>query len=70
MIDVTLDEVRSRGWKRVGVLGLGDPIVYTRRLDSLGIACEVLEPERRAEAADLLNPAQVLAEAAVRHALE
>ncbi len=122
MIDVTLAEVRSRGWQRVGVLGLGDPVVYTRRLDSLGIASEILEPERRgpldravfrlmegqdddegrrlagealermrgrrvegiilgctelplllrerAEAADLLNPAQLLAEAAVRHALE
>ena len=38
MIEVTLDEVRRRGWKRVGVIGLGDPIVYTRRLESLGIA--------------------------------
>ena len=36
MIDVTLDEVRRRGWTRVGVIGLGDPIVYTRRLDALG----------------------------------
>jgi aspartate racemase len=122
MIEVTLDEVWRRGWKRVGVMGLGDPFVYTRRLDSLGIACEILEPPRRApldgaifrlmegrdddeerrvareaveqlrgrhvegiilgctelplllrehaEAADLLNPAQLLAEAAVRHALE
>jgi aspartate racemase len=122
MIDVTLDEVRKRGWQRVGVIGLGDPIVYTRRLDALGLAYEVLEPERRepltraifrlmegrdddearrigreavdrlrgrrvsgvvlgctelplllrehGDAPDLLNPTQLLAEAAVRHALE
>jgi aspartate racemase len=47
MIDVTLDEVRRRGWKRVGMMGLDDPFVYTRRLDALGIAYEILEPERR-----------------------
>ena len=122
MIDVTLDEVRRRGWTRVGVVGVGDPFIYTRRLDSLAVAHEVLEPERRepidaaifrvmegreddsdrrlvhdavawlrgrrvegiilgctelplllrehAEGADLLNPAQLLAEAAVRLALE
>ena len=121
MIEVTLNEVRRRGWKRVGVIGLGDPIVYTRRLESLGTPYEILDPERRAaldraifrlmegrddnegrrlareaverlrgrrvegiimgctelplllrehaEAADLMNPAQLLAEAAVRLAL-
>jgi aspartate racemase len=121
MIEVTLNEVRRRGWKRVGVIGLGDPIVYTRRLESLGTPYEILDPERRAaldraifrlmegrddnegrrlarvaverlrgrrvegivmgctelplllrehaEAADLVNPAQLLAEAAVRLAL-
>jgi aspartate racemase len=46
MIDVTLDEVR-RGRRRVGVIGLGNPFVDTRRLDSLSIACETLAPERR-----------------------
>ena len=122
MIDVTLDEVQRKGWARVGVLGLGDPIVYTRRLDALGIRHETLDPERRpplnqaifrvmegreddagrrlareaverlrgrqpdgvilgctelpfllgahAEGADLLNPLQLLAESAVRHALD
>jgi aspartate racemase len=48
MIDVTLEEVRRRKWKRVGVLGLGDPVVYTRPLGQLGIACEALGPESRA----------------------
>jgi aspartate racemase len=122
IIAVTLDEVRRRGWKRVGVIGVGDPFIYTRRLDALSIAHEILEPERRepidaaifrvmegreddrdrrfvhdavawlrgrgvegiilgctelplllrehAEAADVLNPAQLLAEAAVQLALD
>jgi aspartate racemase len=48
MIDVTLEEVRRRKWKRVGVLGFGDPVFYTRPLGRLGIACETLGPESRA----------------------
>ena len=48
MIEATLEEVRRRGWKRVGVLGLGDPVVYTRPLRQLGIACETAEAGRRA----------------------
>ncbi|HEX9477446.1 MAG TPA: amino acid racemase [Methylomirabilota bacterium] len=122
MIDATLAEVRRRTWTRVGVLGLGDPVLYTRPLSQLGIACETLGPESRAalekaiprlmegrtdaesaEAAreavatlraravdgvilgcteiplllrelahevDLINPAQLLAEAAVRAAVQ
>ena len=122
MIQVTLDEVRRRGWRRVGVLGFGDPRVpfYTEPLGHAGVACEIVEADlqaslgesirrvmegradaestaaaRRAIAAlrarkvdgiipgcteiplllredaddpDLVNPAQLLAEAAVRHA--
>ena len=48
MIDTTLEEVRRRKWKRVGVLGLGDPVFYTRPLGQLRIACETLAPESRA----------------------
>jgi aspartate racemase len=121
MIEVTLGEVRRRSWSRVGVLGLGDPFVYTEPLERLGVACETLDAPLRAEldgaiiglmegredpasaalagaaiaalrgravdgiilgcteitlllggsadAPDLLNPIQLLAEAAVRHAL-
>jgi aspartate racemase len=47
MIDVTLDEVRSRGWKKVGVIGMGDPFVYTDRLEAMGIAFETLPPDDR-----------------------
>lgn len=122
MIDVTLDAVRARGWKRVGVFGMGLPTVYTKRLAAMGIAFETLAPEQigpldraiiglmegrdteatrrlahdalaalrgrgvdgiilgctelplmlgpAAEAPDLLNPAQLLAEAAVARAIE
>ena len=122
IIDVTLEEVRRRGWKRIGIIGVGDPYIYTRRLDALSITHHILEPERRepidaavfrvmegreddsdrrrvhdavawlrgrgvegiilgctelplllrehAEAANLLNPAQLLAEAAVQLALD
>ena len=122
MIDVTLDAVRARGWRRVGVVGMGHPTVYTDRLAALGIAAETLAPEQfdpldgailalmegretdafrqlahdaiaalrgrgvdgiilgcteiplllgaAADAPDLLNPAQLLAEAAVAKAIK
>jgi aspartate racemase len=125
MIELVLDEVRRRGWRRVGVLGLGDPMVHRGPLDSQGIPYEVLSgetgglrdrldgairavmegqdgPEESAiareavdtlrargvdgvvlgcteiplllrdatNAPDLINPAQLLAEAAVRFAIE
>ena len=121
MIDTTLAAVRERGWRRVGVLGLGEPHVYLGPLAQAGLAAEVLAADRRArlddaiarlmegragaaeravtegavaelrarqvdgvilgcteiplllgpsaDAPDLLNPAQLLAEAAVRRAL-
>jgi aspartate racemase len=120
MIEATLEEVRRRRWTRVGVLGLGDPTIYTRPLEHRGIACETAEGESRealdravfqvmegrddaestaaarkavaqlrargvegvilgcteiplllgesVDAADLINPAQLLAEIAVRAA--
>jgi aspartate racemase len=113
--------MERRRWKRVGVLGLGDPTIYTQSLEHLGIACETAEAESRsaldraifqvmegrddaestaaalgavarlrargvegvilgcteiplllgesAEEADLINPAQLLAETAVRVAM-
>ena len=121
MVDATIGEVARRGWTRVGVLGLGDPVVYTQPLRGRGIACETIAGERRAAldgaifrtmegrddaestaaarsavdelrarrvdgviigcteiplllrdamgAKDLINPAQLLAEAAVRAAM-
>lgn len=122
MIEVTLGEVKRKHWKKVGVLGMGEPKVYLSPLHQLGLTCETIagslrrsldqailalmrgeagEPEQaiareavrtlwarnvdgillgcteiplllRAEetGGDLINPAQLLAEAAVRYALE
>jgi aspartate racemase len=126
MIDVTVAEVVRRGWRRVGVLGFGDPVVYTSRLAPVGGSCETIDtvscetidiplrhrldreivkvmegaddaasaavareavealrernvdgiilgctelPLLLKEASDLVNPAQLLAEAAVRRAI-
>ncbi len=123
MIDVTLAEVKVRGWRKIGVLGFGDPNVpvYTRPLSQLDLAFETVTPELQgrlnavvgafyegvenersiqavrdataylrekfvdgiilgctelplllhegADAANLINPAQLLAEAAVKQAM-
>jgi aspartate racemase len=125
MIDATLEEVQRRGWRRVGVPGFGEPKVYTKELDRVGVASETFSGETgglrdrldrailalmagqsgpedskaameaidtlrargvdgiilgcteiplllgdAAEAPDLINPAQMLAEAADRFAIE
>jgi aspartate racemase len=49
MVDATLDEVRRRHWRKVGVIGLGEPTVYTGRLDARGTAHEILDPAARKE---------------------
>jgi aspartate racemase len=43
MIDAVLRDVRRRAWNKVGVLGLGSPLVYTRPLDELGVAHETID---------------------------
>jgi aspartate racemase len=47
MVELALQEVQNRGWKKVGVLGFGDPqvIVYTQPLGRLGLAFEIIGPE-------------------------
>jgi aspartate racemase len=125
MIDQTVEEIRKRGWRQVGVVGFGEPKVYKVPLEQLDLVCETLpgepgglrdrlddailrvmagqtRPEDKAlavEAVDLLwargvdgvilgcteiplllgddaerddmvNPAQLLAEAAVRFAMD
>ena len=47
MVDATVAEVARRGWRRVGVLGLGEPVVYTTPLAALGVECEALGPPLR-----------------------
>jgi len=121
MIDATMEEVKKRKWKKVGVLGLMTLEIYTRRLAEMGIAFETVNVELQKEidktifrvmegrddendraimleaiselrskkvdgiipgcteiplvigkeidAIDLVNPAQLLAEAAVKYAL-
>jgi aspartate racemase len=121
MIDVTINEVTKRKWKRVGVLGLMTLEIYTRRLTEMGIAFEMIDDElqkkidktifrvmegrdddndrliifeaiselrnkkvdgiipgcteiplllgKEMDAVDLINPAQLLAEAAVKYAV-
>ncbi|GEM_PF-1182675 len=49
MIDVTLAEVRRRGWKKVGVLGLGEPVVYSKPLGEMKIGCEIIDGELRSK---------------------
>jgi aspartate racemase len=123
MIEVTVDEARRRGWRRVGVLGFGGPpSVYVDAFRRDGVGCEAIDARAQAaldggiraimegrdgpaevgaaraavealraravdgivmgcteipllmgeagEAPDLLNPAALLAEAAVRLALD
>ena len=48
MIGATLAHVAQLGWTRVGVLGLGEPIVYTRPLAERGIAFETIDGDTRA----------------------
>src|SRR5262245_880121 len=45
MINVTLEEVGRRGWRRVGVLGLGEPAIYLEPLGKMGVECEILSGE-------------------------
>ena len=123
MIEATLAEVQRRGWRKIGVLGFGDPSVpvYTQPMSELSLVFELITPELQgplssavlklweghanaedtqavreavahlrarqvdgiilgctelplllpayADEPDLVNPAQLLAEAAVRFAL-
>src|SRR5712691_3891206 len=48
-------EIARRQWGRVGVLGMGDPLVYTQPLRAGGIATETIdgEPRKRLEGAIL-----------------
>lgn len=47
MVDTTLQEVQRRGWQKVGVVGLGYPIVYTTPLARMKIAFETIDSKQR-----------------------
>jgi aspartate racemase len=50
MVDATLNEVKKRNWKKVGVLGFPDlnVPVYTKSLSQLGLSYEVIDAELQA----------------------
>jgi aspartate racemase len=43
MIEATIAEIRRRGWKKVGVLGFGEPTVYFQPLRSLNVIYETID---------------------------
>ena len=43
MVDLALNEVARRGWRKVGVLGFGDPLVYTHRLRAMNVRSETID---------------------------
>lgn len=45
IIDATVVEVQRRGWRRVGVLGMGGPYAYAGHLGRLGFAVESIATE-------------------------
>ena len=47
MVDAVVRDVQRRGWRKVGVLGLGHPRVYTRSLDELHIGHETIDAPLR-----------------------
>lgn len=55
MVDLALEEVAARGWHRVGVVGFGDPLVYTERLATAGAAAETISGERRRNLDDAIG---------------
>ncbi len=47
MVDTTLAEVPRREWRRVGVLGFGDPVVCTQPLEAMGLTTETIAGDLR-----------------------
>jgi len=48
VVEVVVAEVGRRGWQRVGVVGFGDPVVYTAPLAELGFVSETPGAELQA----------------------
>lgn len=49
MTELTLDEVKRRHWKHVGILGLHDPVMYTKSLEELNIAYRTVSQKLSAQ---------------------
>jgi aspartate racemase len=45
MIDATMEEVKKRKWAKVGVIGYKNAIIYTPRLEEMGIEFETISQE-------------------------
>ena len=45
MINVTLEEIKSKGWRKVGVLGLMNATIYTNALAAIDIVYEIIDDE-------------------------
>jgi aspartate racemase len=43
MIDATVNQIKSKNWKKVGVLGLMNANIYIRPLQASGIICETID---------------------------
>lgn len=54
MIDLTLDEVRRRDWRKVGVLTYIEPRVYRLPLEGLGLTCELIDADQQAPLNDAI----------------
>ncbi|HSR57071.1 MAG TPA: aspartate/glutamate racemase family protein [Candidatus Binataceae bacterium] len=54
MVDLALEQVAERRWQRVGVLGFGDPLVYTERLSAAGTATETITGDTRRKLDDAI----------------
>lgn len=48
MIDATLEEVKKRQWRKVGVMGYKNAMVYTSRLKEMGIQFETINDKQQA----------------------
>lgn len=48
MIETTIGDIQHKQWRKVGVLGFGNPVVYTYPLEKLNIACETIDEDQRA----------------------
>ncbi len=47
MVDAVIAEARRRGWGRVGVLALGEPLVYAGPMREMGVMCETISGAMR-----------------------
>ena len=47
IIDATMEEVKERKWAKIGVIGYKNAMVYTKRLEEMGIEFETISEEQQ-----------------------